>query len=259
MTVPIRPASTILLVRDSPRFEVLMVTRHHQIDFAANAMVFPGGKIDPQDSDHAWAGHADGWHDISADERALRIGAAREAFEESAIMLARRDGAAQPDWTAIAAARDDVAQQRVAFLDVVARHGLRLDLAGLTPFARWVTPAFMPKRFDTMFYIAAAPPDQTAVCDGWETVEAEWIAPAKALRLGAKGEREIVFPTRLNLQRLAESSAAAEAVRMAGTRAIIPVEPRIERRADGDYLTIETGSGYRETEERFRDPRIGES
>jgi len=90
----VRPASTLLLLRDDPAFEVLMVERHHQIDFASGALVFPGGKSSPGDHDEAWREHALGWVEHGADQSGLRIAAIREVFEEAGLLLARRaDGA----------------------------------------------------------------------------------------------------------------------------------------------------------------------
>jgi 8-oxo-dGTP pyrophosphatase MutT (NUDIX family) len=93
--VQIRPAATILLVRDDPTFEVLMVKRHHQIDFASGALVFPGGKVDPQDSDARVISRLAGYDAATPGQSELRAAAIREAFEESGILLARRrhDGA----------------------------------------------------------------------------------------------------------------------------------------------------------------------
>ena len=84
-----RPAATILLLRDDP-FDVLMVKRHQQIDFASGALVFPGGKTHAGDEDPAWAEHANGWQHFDAEQRTLRIGAIREAFEEAGILLCER-------------------------------------------------------------------------------------------------------------------------------------------------------------------------
>ena len=81
-------AATILLVRDAPGLEVLMVERHHQIDFASGALVFPGGKASAGDSDPRWAEQCDG-HDSDPVQCALKICAIREAFEESGVLLAR--------------------------------------------------------------------------------------------------------------------------------------------------------------------------
>ncbi|MFZ4605477.1 MAG: NUDIX hydrolase, partial [Caulobacter sp.] len=86
--VAIRPAATILLVRDDPTFEVLMVKRHHQIDFASGALVFPGGKTHAGDHDEAWADHVTGWDATPPEKRPLRIAAIREAYEEAAIIIA---------------------------------------------------------------------------------------------------------------------------------------------------------------------------
>ncbi|MEO8113980.1 MAG: NUDIX hydrolase, partial [Phenylobacterium sp.] len=83
----IKPAATILLLRDDPAFEVLMVKRHHQIDFASGALVFPGGKSHAGDHDPAWADHVLGWDAYDADQRGLRIAAIREVFEEAGILL----------------------------------------------------------------------------------------------------------------------------------------------------------------------------
>lgn len=85
----IRPAATILLVRDEPAFQVLMVKRHHQIDFASGALVFPGGKTHAGDHDPLWREHASGWDAAPEAERALRIAAIREAYEETGVLLAR--------------------------------------------------------------------------------------------------------------------------------------------------------------------------
>ena len=80
---PVRPAATIMLLRDQPSFEVLMVKRHHQIDFASGALVFPGGKTHAGDHDLGWADRSIGWDDFPVIERELRIAAIREAYEEA--------------------------------------------------------------------------------------------------------------------------------------------------------------------------------
>jgi 8-oxo-dGTP pyrophosphatase MutT (NUDIX family) len=244
-TVPILPAATILLLRDAPTFEVLMVKRHHQIDFASGALVFPGGKTHGGDHDEAWSDLVIGWERTSPEKRALRIAAIREAYEEAGILLARDPGGGgfRGDERA-ARARDDVAHDRRAFIDLVRELDVRLDLDALTVFSRWITPAMMPKRFDTWFYLAQAPEDQLAVCDGWETVDAEWIAPGDAIRLAERGERTVIFPTRMNLQLLGEASGALDAVARATARKLVPVEPKVTQTPDGPVLKIPEDAGY---------------
>ena len=243
--VPILPAATILLVRDDPTFEVLMVKRHHQIDFASGALVFPGGKTHAGDHDPAWEQRVIGWERTAPEKRALRIAAIREAYEEAGILLARHaDGATFRGDDRAGPARDEVAHDRRAFLDLVNELDVLLDLDALTVFARWVTPSMMHKRFDTWFYVAAAPAEQLATCDGWETVDAEWIAPSEALRLAEAGERTVIFPTRMNLQLLAEADDALDAVVRAAARTLVTVEPKVTQTPDGPVLVIPPDAGY---------------
>ena len=254
--VPIRPAATVLLLRDTPAFEVLMVKRHHQIDFASGALVFPGGKTAPGDHDPAWVDHAIGWSATEPDQRPFRIAAVREAYEEAGILIAKdaAGGLFCGDERAHAA-RDAVARDERPFLDLVRELGVSIDLNALTVFARWITPPLTPKRFDTWFYLARADSEQLAVCDGWETVDAEWIAPAEALRLAAAKERTVIFPTRMNLQLLAEASSADDAIARAAARTLVPVLPEVIRRASGNVLTIPADAGYGAVEEPLE--RVG--
>ena len=244
-TVPIRPAATIMLVRDDPEFQVLMVKRHHQIDFASGALVFPGGKTHAGDHDPAWSEWTVGWDGLDAEQRALRIAAVREVYEEAGVLLAR-DRAGQPftgDDRAHAA-REQVSKDETSFLGLMRELDLRLDLEALSVFARWITPSMMPKRFDTWFYLARANSDQLAVCDGWETVDVEWIAPGEAIRLAAAGERTVIFPTRMNLQLLAEATDGVDAVARAAARTLVTVLPHVERREGGSVLVIPADAGY---------------
>src|SRR3546814_4907850 len=87
-------AATTLLLRDEPEFQVLMVKRHQQIDFASGALVFPGGKLHDRDADPAWAEHCTGWPQFDEVQRKLRIAAHREVFEEAGILLAHQIGRA---------------------------------------------------------------------------------------------------------------------------------------------------------------------
>jgi hypothetical protein len=143
-----------------------------------------------------------------------------------------------------AQAREGVAKGEQPFIDVVRALDLRLDLEAMTLYARWITPVVMPKRFDTWFFIATAPADQLAACDGWETVDAEWIAPREAMRLAGGGARKIIFPTRMNLQMLAESESVDDAIEAARKRTIIPVEPKLERRDGETFLILPPDAGY---------------
>ncbi|MEW5684815.1 MAG: NUDIX hydrolase [Pseudomonadota bacterium] len=239
-----KPAATVLLLRDQPEFQVLMVKRHHQIDFASGALVFPGGKTNAGDSDQGWAQHALGWDKLDAVQRTLRIGAIREAFEEAGILLAQSSDGAPFEAPCDASVRSAVDAGELAFIDVVRDLGVKLRLDDLAVFARWITPTMMPKRFDTWFYVLHAPPGQVAACDGRETVDAEWIAPAEAVRMAASGERTIIFPTLMNLRLLAEAQTARECLDRAQARTLVTVLPEVTVRDGARVLVIPPDAGY---------------
>src|SRR3984957_14024771 len=242
--VPILPAATILMLRDDP-FDVLMVKRHHQIDFAAGALVFPGGKTHAGDDDPRWEERCLGWGGALPHKRPLRIAAIREAYEEAGILLARHlDGAPFRGDDRAAAAREEIGRDRRPFIDLILELDLYLDLEALSVFARWITPPIMPRRFDTWFYVAKAPEEQLAVCDGSETVDAEWISPHEALRLGEAGQRTVIFPTPMNPQLLGEAKSAEDAVHRARARELVTVEPKVSERDGERVLILPPNAGY---------------
>lgn len=235
-----RLAATMLLLRDDP-LEVLMVKRHTKAYFAS-ALVFPGGTVDPEDSDAAWLPYLVGHEGLSDEQRALRIAACRETFEESCIITARRRDGSPVSGVASA--------DGLRFLDVIRDADAVLDLAGLQPFGHWITPEIAPKRFDTHFFLARAPEGQEAVCDGSETVGLEWVRPDDALARAAAGERAILFPTRMNIKRLAESGDSHSALEAARQRPPYTVRPQIEKRGESHVVVIPIEAGYGETEDQ---------
>jgi 8-oxo-dGTP pyrophosphatase MutT (NUDIX family) len=235
-------AATVVLVRDGPQgLETLMVVRHHEIDFARGAAVFPGGKISASDSDPRIAGRADGGPVLGEQQFALRVAAVRETFEESGLLLARHAGA-MIDGTQRAALHQRwqarVATGGNAFVDMVCEEGLELALEQLVPYAHWVTPEVSPKRFDTHFFIAEAPAGQVARHDGSEAVDAFWIRPADALDDCAQRRRTIIFPTLCNLALLAQTGDVAGAVQAARSRQVRRIQPTLDRRADGKLIPV---------------------
>jgi hypothetical protein len=113
----------------------------------------------------------------------------------------------------------------------------------LVPFARWITPAFLPKRFDTHFFLALAPPDHALAHDGRETVDSLWIAPAQALKLN--GERfKLLFPTERNLWKLARHADAAAALAAARATPVVIVVPERTQVDGGQGPRIPLEAGY---------------
>ena len=121
---------------------------------------------------------------------------------------------------------------------------ITLDPAALHPFARWITPELEPRRFDTYFFLCAMPDGQTAIPDDDETVAVEWVSPADAIERAEAGEQSILFPTLMNLRRLAESSNVAAALAAADERAVVPVLPVLQPHPEGFQITLDPGAGY---------------
>ena len=252
------PAATIVMLRERDDLEMFMVVRHHQIDFASGALVFPGGKADPQDFDDALLPYLDGAHD-DEDMRAMQVAAIRESFEECGILLARPEGSDKlvdgARLEQLTPYQERIHQGEVSITEFVQREKLHLACDQLVHFAHWVTPPMMPKRFDTHFFLASAPEDHLAVHDGSENVDSVWINAGQAVQDAADGKRTVIFPTLRNLERLAGFGNIDEAFTNARTQAIVPVLPWTEKREDGNYICIPEDAGYDVTEEKLPERR----
>ena len=236
--VPLRPAATLLLVVDDP-FRVLMVQRSAQ-GFFPSALVFPGGTLDPDDHGAEWLTHAAGHDGLEAESRALRIAAWRETWEETGLA---------PHGTAPAAGRPHLR-------DALHLAGARLDLGSTVPFGRWVTPETVAKRYDTHFFIAAAPAPFEPAVDGHEIVAAHWLEPREVIARSEGGDRSILFSTLANLHLLAESRSVAEALDAASARPVIPAYPRREELGGEVWVSIPESCGYPLSRMRFAQVQV---
>jgi 8-oxo-dGTP pyrophosphatase MutT (NUDIX family) len=224
--VEVREAATLILVRTATTsLEVLMLRRHPQSVFAADAWVFPGGQVDGADSAQDVAALCQGPTDAEASATlgiasgglAYWVAAARECFEEAGILLARP----AVDEARLARHRRDLHAGRRTLAEVLAADDLVLDLGGMYYVSHWITPPGGSRRFDTRFFLAAAPPGQVASHDAAETVESVWTTPAALLSRYAAEEAYLVFPTIKNLETLARFDTVEQLLEAA--RAIGPV------------------------------------
>ena len=248
-------AATVLMLRDTGAGpEVFMIKRHQKMGFAAGALVFPGGRLDQADGDASRVPLCSDGDSIGASERAMRVCAIRETFEESGILLAHDD-----DEKALVSGarardlqdryRDKLNAGETNIWEMAAAENLKLACESLAPFAHWITPAAQPRRFDTMFYLIAAPKEQAASHDTGESVASTWTAPAKALVDADAGIWDMVFVTRCNLVRLVENAkTVAEAVTHAKATEIVALTPVITQGGDGMTFSIPKNMGYSLTE-----------
>ena len=253
-----RPASTILLLRDGAQadgkgrgeMEIFMMVRHHQIEFNSGALVFPGGSVDAGDQEIvARADLYSGGEGLSEADRGFRIAAIRETFEESGILLARSKGSNSPIDAMRAgeiadAHRVALNEHKISFLSILADNDLQLALDTLVPYAHWITPEGMPKRFDTWFFLAPAPPGAAPRADGSEVIDARWYSPMGALEAGRRGEIFLVFPTIRQLEQLSGFASAHALLEHARGREVQPIEPRVVMEGETARIVLPGDPGY---------------
>ena len=177
-----------------------MVRRHEDTAFMGGAHVFPGGRVEASDADanDTWCdGLRHAMNQLSslpaAQAIAYHVAAARELFEEAGVLLARhRHGgyvslAETADHERLKRDRVRVHDGEETLRAVIEREGLRLALDVLILFSHWVTPPIDSRQFDTRFFMARIPPDQTPAHDDTETTHSLWVRPADAIAQSMKG------------------------------------------------------------------------
>ena len=209
--------------------------------------MFPGGKVD--DSDTAAREFCRGQESMNSVRIGFRVAAVREAFEECGVLLAH-----DADATAF------VAPERLAGLDQQYRQALvkgevtmeefcraedlTLSVDQLVHYAHWITPPVAPKLFDTHFYLAPAPADHLALHDGEESTDSVWIRPAAAVEEANEGKRTLVFPTRMNLLKLAQYATVAEAMAATRDSEVVTVQPEVTQVDGQRIMVIPEAAGY---------------
>ena len=206
-----RPSATVLLVRGSEPWELLLVRRPGGADFAPGAYVFPGGTV-----------HADDRG--AADE--IKAAAVRELFEEAGILLV--ENATERDCAGI---RELVADG-LTFAAALRQRGLEPAYDDLVLFARWVTPTLLSRRYDARFYLARMPEGQAVLPQEGEITGWMWITPQRALE---DPEVTLVYATRSVMETVATGESSDELFTRARSLGEVPiVEPRM----------VETESGW---------------
>src|SRR5215216_3426198 len=206
-TEPRQAASVIVLRGGDDALEVLLLRRNPESRFMGGAWVFPGGAVDVCD--------------VAEGER--YEGASRLAGE--------------PDL--------DASHRVAAVREVEEEAGLRLpDPAALVKFSRWITPPQITIRYDTHFFLAAAPDGQEARADGAEMVDLRWDTPSGALAAHRRGGLELVFPTIRQLEQLAGFASADALLEWAGGREVVAVEPHVRITGETARVVLPGEPGY---------------
>jgi 8-oxo-dGTP pyrophosphatase MutT (NUDIX family) len=245
--IPALPAATVMLARDDAEgVEVFVLRRTTNAAFAAGMYVFPGGKVDDLDHAETLEPYCDGLDDAQASALlgvdhgglAYWVAAVRECFEEAGVLLARARGGGPPVFDE--GDRRGVHAGTLSMEELCRRHDLVLDLSAIRYVAHWVTPlGEANRRFDTRFFLAAAPEDQEGLHDDTETVESRWVRPLAAIAQAEAGELQLMPPTIANL-RFVGAYATAEAALAAADAAGPPprIQPKVRRNDDGRVVGV---------------------
>ena len=255
-TVPVKPAATVLLVRDADAggVEVFMLRRTFNAAFASGMFVFPGGKVDDVDGVDEIAELCDGLTDAHASALlgiangglAYWVACIRECFEEAGVLLARHETTGDVvrfDDEATAqrfeVERENIHDGSVALLDLCKREGLRLTTDDIHYVSHWITPMGEKRRFDTRFFIARAPQAQEPLHDDGETIESFWISPQEAIERAHEKDLMLMPPTKANIEFLLPFNTADE-VLAAAAQVGMPqtILPKLKIDSDGRVVGI---------------------
>ena len=259
--VRMRDAATVMLVRDvDDGMEVFMLRRNLNSDFVGGAYVFPGGAVDEADRHADLERVCQGRSDVAASDQlgidegglAFWVAAIRECFEEAGVLLAVPDGQdhvvsfADPDTAQrFVEHRRAVDTGETRLVDLCAEEHLRLDVDRIHYFSHWITPEGPPRRYDTRFFVAAAPPEQVPLHDDRETIANLWVRPGDALERHRQGELDLIFPTIKNLEAIGRFDRSADLLAHAQSISEVPaILPRIVHDEGGMRILLPTDPGY---------------
>ena len=256
MTTPIKPAATVILMREAEEsgFEIFIVKRSSRSSFGS-LYVFPGGKLDPEDTERDLYACCEGMSDEEASARlgiendglSFWIACIRECFEETGVLLTNPNDSLIQEYEKLSSLRKQLNNKEISFKDICISESLRLRTNNIVPCAHWITPAIEPKRFDTRFFLAKVNAKQLASHDGFELTESFWIKPKDALVKLKEGKMNMILPTISNIEQLAEFSSAFEAFNYfegLGNNAIKSILPKFVKQ-DGKWVGFLPGEeGY---------------
>jgi 8-oxo-dGTP pyrophosphatase MutT (NUDIX family) len=260
--VTLRDAATVMLVRDGANgLEVFMLRRNLNSDFVGGAYVFPGGAVDEEDRHADLEGVCRGRSDDQASNMlgidqgglAFWVAAIRESFEEAGVLLATDEGGAVVSFAdADVAERFNLHRKAVdsgdrRLIEVCEAEDLLLAVDQMHYFSHWITPEGAPRRYDTRFFVCAAPPEQVPLHDDRETIANVWIRPAEALERHYAGDFDLIFPTIKSLETIGGFARAQDLLDAAAAIENVPtILPRISNDGHGVRILLPGDDGYEE-------------
>ena len=145
--------------------------------------------------------------------------------------------------------KDEIAEaRRAAVREVTEEAGLHIETDKLIPISRWITPSLSPRRFDTWFFIAAAPSEQSVKVDGDEIARHRWITATDALQAHHEKTISLAPPTFVTTTWVKDYRNATEAIDRLGQAEFLTFRPKICQTPDGTAMLYPGDAGYRDSD-----------
>lgn len=240
-----KESATVILVRENQAgsWEVFLAHRHRSQSFMAGAYVFPGGQVDASDSDPGLSNYIATVENFNPRgllnepglppemAQSLFVCAIRETFEETGVLFARTGGNflqlnSGQNSGRFSLYRRELNLRNIRLQDILSKEDIFLALDALVPYAHWITPEIMPKRFSTRFFLARLPEGQSAITDSDELTDFLWVTPKEALQKHLKKEISLMPPTLKTIDELAAFPDLDELFAQTRQRTIYPILPQ---------------------------------
>ena len=241
ISVP-KEASTVIILRpaidrEHGPFEVLMVQRHPGSLFVPDCYVFPGGCIDEDDCSREATSFCRGLDrqkafqilvDMPTEAMALGawVAATRETFEETGIFISSEPR----DLPTLACRRRQLLDGEINFTNILKMENWTLSMDRLNYFAHWITPEFLPYRYDVRFFVTIAPENQEAAHDGIELTGHTWITPRRALGEYEQNRFNMVLPTIMTLRELVHFDSIEAVIQSVRAKNVPPILTTVTKR-----------------------------
>ena len=233
MAVKPKNAATVIILRQAPGdpegFEVLMVLRHMDSKFVPGSYVFTGGCLDQEDYSPDIESLCTGMdakkaqaimHNMSSPGKAIGawVAGIRETFEEVGLLMAYHGDKKLMSFDSedvrsrFRSYRKKIQIGEINFQTILLTEGLTLAADRLHYFSHWITPEFLPHRYDVRFFVAEAPVNQEALHDGIELTRHVWLTPKKILEGFRRREFDMVVPTLVTIEEISRHKTIQEII-----------------------------------------------
>src|SRR5512139_2670923 len=254
MPPALKKATTVILLREETRgFAVYLLKRSEKSSFMPGNFVYPGGMVDPEDSQPVIYGLCRG---VSPEEvcqilekstppeegLSYWVAGIRELFEEAGVLLAYDQtgnllSSQNPAHRELMARyRGPIQNGKVTMAKMAQDEKLFFATDQVQFHAHLITPEAFPQRFDTYFFLARHPAGQEASHDQKEMTAGMWVTPQEALERHSKGEMVLSPPTLKTIEDLSLSTSLDDLFAASRKQVIEPILPILKNVSNQTFI-----------------------